>query len=133
MRSRKLIRKAEIGSFDRMSWSGIGVASCQFRSWRDDPQCDRFAFISEQARLPHVRFLVHLQAARRRGANDVVIEMDRREFISLFGGAAAVPSILWPVAARAQQPPTQMRRIGILLPAAAGNAEFQAWVGAFLQ
>jgi len=26
-----------------------------------------------------------------------------------------------------------MRRIGILLPAAAGNAEFQAWVGAFLQ
>src|SRR5207247_1077244 len=27
----------------------------------------------------------------------------RREFISLIGGAAAVPSILWPLAARAQQ------------------------------
>ena len=26
-----------------------------------------------------------------------------------------------------------MRRIGVLLPAAADDAEFQAWVGAFLQ
>jgi putative ABC transport system substrate-binding protein len=54
--------------------------------------------------------------------------MRRREFILALGGAAAV----WPLAARAQQP-ERVRRIGILLPAAANDAEFQIWVGAFLQ
>ena len=54
--------------------------------------------------------------------------MRRREFITLLGGAA----VAWPLAGRAQQV-DRMRRIGILLPAAAGHAEFQAWVAAFLQ
>src|SRR5215831_10927707 len=51
----------------------------------------------------------------------------RREFITLFGGAA-----VWPFAARAQQR-ERMRRIGIIVPAAADNPEYQARVGAFLQ
>jgi putative ABC transport system substrate-binding protein len=53
--------------------------------------------------------------------------MKRRDFVGLLGGAAA-----WPLAARAQQD-ERVRRIGILLPAAADDAGFQAWIGAFLQ
>jgi putative ABC transport system substrate-binding protein len=52
--------------------------------------------------------------------------MKRREFVGLLGGAAA-----WPLAARAQQ--TEQMRVGILLPAADDDAEYQARVGAFLQ
>jgi putative ABC transport system substrate-binding protein len=49
----------------------------------------------------------------------------RRDFIALLAGAAAV----LPVVARAQE----QRRVAILLPAAADDAEWRAWVEAFRQ
>jgi putative ABC transport system substrate-binding protein len=52
--------------------------------------------------------------------------MKRREFITLLGGAVAV----WPIAARAQQA-DRIRRIGVLMPATADDAVFQARVAAF--
>ena len=54
--------------------------------------------------------------------------MRRREFISLLGGG----TVAWPLAARAQQG-ERMRRVGILLPAAADDPAWQARVGAFQQ
>ena len=53
--------------------------------------------------------------------------MKRRQFITLLGGAVAMP-----FSARAQQP-ERMRRIGVLQPAAADDLVFQARLAAFHQ
>jgi hypothetical protein len=53
--------------------------------------------------------------------------MRRRDFVKGIAGA-----IGWPIAVRAQQPDRQ-RRIGVLLPSAKDDPEYQPWLTAFRQ
>ena len=52
--------------------------------------------------------------------------MERRSFITLFGGAA----VAWPLAAQSQQP-DRVRRIGVLMGNAEGDDEGKSGVAAF--
>jgi len=54
-----------------------------------------------------------------------MLDMRRRDFITLIGGATA-----WPLAARAQQP-DQVRRIGVLMGYAETDSDARAWYVAF--
>jgi putative tryptophan/tyrosine transport system substrate-binding protein len=55
--------------------------------------------------------------------------MRRRDFIKGIAGSA----VAWPLAVRAQQQPSRVRRVGVLMSSPADDSLGQAWHGAFIQ
>jgi putative ABC transport system substrate-binding protein len=59
----------------------------------------------------------------------MTVTIGRRELLAALGGAAAA----WPLAARAQQSATKVRRIGVLMSGSADDPAALAQISAFAQ
>ena len=77
---------------------------------------------------PHPARIQRVRLGRCDALSSLGAVLRRRDFIALAGGAVAIA----PFATRAQQR-ERMHLIGVLLPANADDAEFQARLAAFLQ
>src|SRR4051794_3789926 len=71
--------------------------------------------------------VLHCRFSKQHVLGHEGFQMQRREFIAGLGGAVA-----WPLTASAQQD-GRLRRIGVLMNAAATETEYQSYLAAFIQ